>query len=101
MQETLLLSDAVADAPRHPVVGTQKDIRYYGSTAKGVLNSPDTTGMPFWSINPYVGCAFGCAYCYARFAHRFVMERAAALARLRTTHLRQAQCRRSPPANTA
>lgn len=80
MQETLLLSDAVAQAPRHPVVGTQKDIRYYGSTAKGVLNSPDTTGMPFWSINPYVGCAFGCAYCYARFAHRFVMERAAAAA---------------------
>ncbi|MBC7894672.1 MAG: radical SAM protein [Cytophagaceae bacterium] len=80
MQETLLLSDVVAPAPRHPVVGTQKDIRYYGSTAKGVLNSPDTTGMPFWSINPYVGCAFGCAYCYARFAHRFVMERAVAAA---------------------
>ena len=33
--------------------------------------------MGFWSINPYVGCAFGCAYCYARYAHRYVMERAA------------------------
>jgi DNA repair photolyase len=33
--------------------------------------------MGFWSINPYVGCAFGCAYCYARYTHRWVMERAA------------------------
>ncbi len=78
MLQPLLLSDAVGDSPRHPVVGVQKDIRYYGTTAKGVLNSPDTTGMSFWSINPYVGCAFGCAYCYARYAHRFVMERATA-----------------------
>jgi DNA repair photolyase len=31
--------------------------------------------MSFWSINPYVGCAFGCAYCYARYAHRYVAER--------------------------
>ena len=34
--------------------------------------------MSFWSINPYVGCAFGCAYCYARYAHRYVAERLAA-----------------------
>jgi DNA repair photolyase len=34
--------------------------------------------MGFWSINPYVGCAFGCAYCYARYAHRYVAERTVA-----------------------
>jgi DNA repair photolyase len=34
--------------------------------------------MGFWSINPYVGCAFGCAYCYARYAHRYAAERLAA-----------------------
>jgi DNA repair photolyase len=60
-----------------PVIGEQKDIRYYKQFAKNVLNSPETTGMGFWSINPYVGCAFGCAYCYARYTHRYVMERAA------------------------
>src|SRR4051812_24968441 len=60
-----------------PVIGEQKDIRYYSSPAKCVLNGPETTGMGFWSINPYIGCAFGCAYCYARYTHRYVMERAA------------------------
>ncbi len=31
--------------------------------------------MGFWSLNPYVGCEFGCTYCYARDTHRWVMER--------------------------
>jgi len=47
-----------------------------------VLNGPEVTGMNFWTINPYVGCAFGCAYCYARYAHRYVMERSATAGRL-------------------
>ncbi len=32
--------------------------------------------MDYWSLNPYVGCEFGCTYCYARYAHRYVVERA-------------------------
>jgi DNA repair photolyase len=58
-----------------PLLGEQKDIRYFGTDPRSILNSPTATGMPFWSINPYVGCAFGCAYCYARYAHRYVAER--------------------------
>ena len=65
-----------------PIIGQQKDIRYYSSFAKNVLNGPEVTGMGFWSVNPYVGCAFGCAYCYARYTHRYVMERAADLGRM-------------------
>jgi DNA repair photolyase len=60
-----------------PSLGEQGDIRYFATRARSVLNSPETTGMNFWSVNPYVGCAFGCTYCYARYAHRYVMERAA------------------------
>ncbi len=61
---------------------------------RSVLNSPEQTGMDFWSLNPYVGCEFGCTYCYARYAHRFVVQRAhdagklsdAALAEFRGQH---------------
>ena len=43
---------------------------------KAILNSPATTGMGFWSLNPYVGCEFGCTDCYARETHKWVMEKA-------------------------
>lgn len=50
--------------------------RFVTLTPRTVLNPPGRTGMPFWSLNPYVGCEFGCTYCYARYAHRYVVERA-------------------------
>ena len=57
------------------------DSRSRGTTfiqleVRSVLNPPASTGMGFWSINPYVGCEFGCTYCYARDTHRWVRERA-------------------------
>jgi len=58
------------------VLGTQNDTTYYDTNAASVLNDTRMTGTAFWSVNPYTGCAFGCAYCYARYAHRYVMERA-------------------------
>ena len=72
-----LIAPPVTEPSPSPIhqIGTQGDIRYFDRVAKGVLNPPESTGMPFWSINPYVGCAFGCAYCYARYAHRYVAER--------------------------
>ena len=68
---------ASAPPPHLPVL----DERARGTTfirlpVRSVLNNPTSTGMGFWSINPYVGCEFGCTYCYARDTHRWVMERA-------------------------
>jgi DNA repair photolyase len=77
MKEQEALFDETVLGRALPVVGEQKDIRYYGTVARSVLNGPETTGMGFWSVNPYVGCAFGCAYCYARYAHRWVLDRQA------------------------
>ncbi len=74
-----LFPDALTRERVLPVIGEQRDIRYFATRARGVLNDPKTTGFDgFWSINPYVGCAFGCAYCYARYAHRYALERALA-----------------------
>ena len=59
------------------------DVRRRGTAfvelpVRSVINTPESTGMGFWSINPYVGCEFGCTYCYARFAHRYAVERSGA-----------------------
>jgi len=78
MRQTALFEDSRSSSRALPVLGDQKDIRYFGTTPASVLNSPSATGMGFWSINPYVGCAFGCAYCYARYAHRYASERLSA-----------------------
>lgn len=58
-----------------PALGDQGDIQYFGTRSRSALNPPAATGMSFWSVNPYVGCAFGCTYCYARYAHRYAMMR--------------------------
>jgi DNA repair photolyase len=60
-----------------PVLGERgRGARFRELPVRQILNSPATTHMPFWSINPYVGCEFGCSYCYARKTHAWAMERA-------------------------
>ncbi len=55
---------------------TARGARFLELPVRRVLNPPSTTHMPFWSINPYVGCEFGCSYCYARRTHQWTMDRA-------------------------
>jgi DNA repair photolyase len=68
--------------PRRPAVPLpildqrERGARFIAWEVRSVLNSPETTRMGYWSINPYVGCEFGCSYCYARETHRYAVERA-------------------------
>ncbi|HEX6644934.1 MAG TPA: radical SAM protein [Gemmatimonadales bacterium] len=55
----------------------ERGTAFIAITPRSVLNSPASTRMDFWSVNPYVGCEFGCTYCYARDTHRYAVEREA------------------------
>jgi DNA repair photolyase len=72
--------DLLPTAPQPPSGLVPLDRRARGTEflsvpVRSVLNSPAATHMPFWSLNPYVGCEFGCTYCYARDTHRYMVER--------------------------
>lgn len=67
----------LALAPRAPPTLDQRlrGTEFIGLTVRRIANPPEATGMTFWSMNPYIGCEFGCAYCYARDTHRWTSER--------------------------
>jgi DNA repair photolyase len=67
-----------AQPPAAPLPVLDERLRgtaFFALAAKTILNAPERTGAGFWSLNPYVGCEFGCTYCYARYAHRYVVGR--------------------------
>ena len=70
MQQALLFDDLVA---RPEPLREKKDVQYLPLVAKTILNSCNTCRMPnAVTLNPYRGCEFGCAYCYARYTHEFM-----------------------------
>src|SRR5919112_1450746 len=76
-QLTLLPSISDDAGTRLPVLDQRaRGTRFIELSVRSVLNSPASTHMGFWSINPYVGCEFGCTYCYARDTHKWTVERA-------------------------
>ena len=68
---------ARAGAPRGlPVLDTrERGTEFRELSVRSALNSAAATHMGFWSLNPYIGCEFGCSYCYARDTHRYTVER--------------------------
>jgi DNA repair photolyase len=74
MQLSLLPRGPAAPLPR--LGGAEhRGVSFESVPTRSVLNSPAATHMPFWSVNPYIGCEFGCTYCYARDTHKWTMER--------------------------
>ena len=73
-----LIQPPIGPSAHRPIVLDERlrGTRFVSLTPQRVLNSPKSTGMDYWSLNPYVGCEFGCSYCYARYTHRYVVERA-------------------------
>lgn len=68
-----------------PVLDTrERGTDFRELAVRSALNSAASTHMGFWSLNPYIGCEFGCSYCYARDTHRHTVERHAASGDLRT-----------------
>ena len=50
------------------------DVSYRGVEVKTALN--EVRGMPFeWSLNPFLGCAHACRYCFSRAYHARYRER--------------------------
>lgn len=45
---------------------------YFWDDTQSIVSENDSPDIPFrYSINPYRGCAHGCAYCYARPTHEY------------------------------
>ena len=58
--------------PAAEALGRRAGVEYFDLATRDVLNRVDSPRLPFrWTINPYRGCEFGCAYCYARDTHGF------------------------------
>lgn len=63
-------------APGRPggaVLEVRNAVEYVELTTRSILNWVDGRHMrEVFSVNPYRGCEFGCAYCYARYTHEFL-----------------------------
>lgn len=57
------------DEGEHPSLG----LELYDDQTRSILSKNDSPDLPFrYGLNPYRGCAHGCAYCYARPSHEYL-----------------------------
>ncbi len=48
-------------------------LEVFEEEARSIVSENDSPDLPFrYSLNPYRGCAHGCAYCYARPTHEYL-----------------------------
>lgn len=51
----------------------EREIEYLADASQSIVSENDSPDVPFrFSVNPYRGCAHGCAYCYARPSHEYL-----------------------------
>src|SRR5581483_8083279 len=68
-----LLRGIAAMAASGELVGAPRDVECFELPCRRILNRCSSPRMPFdWTINPYRGCEFSCAYCYARYTHEYL-----------------------------
>lgn len=64
------LARAAAHAPE---LDARNDVTYQELPCRTLVTPCTSDRVPFeLSLNPYRGCEFGCAYCYARYTHEFL-----------------------------
>lgn len=60
-------------AQNAPEIDFRNEVEYRDLACKSLLSPCDSTAVPFdYTINPYRGCEFGCAYCFARYTHEYM-----------------------------
>ncbi|MGB0652986.1 MAG: SPL family radical SAM protein [Thermoplasmatota archaeon] len=59
-----LLLDRLGDGPGRSHYGTTEVQEMEAASALNPFAAPDGSSEAAWSLNPYVGCAHRCAYCY-------------------------------------
>jgi DNA repair photolyase len=60
-------------AAESDAVDERNEVQYFRLPCRSVLNKCANEAMPFaYTINPYRGCEFGCAYCFARYTHEYM-----------------------------
>lgn len=80
-QTTLFAGEGGARAPL-PVLQRRGDTAFYALPGSRLATPGSGMMRECLTVNPYVGCEMSCSYCYAPYAHAWLMERMRAEGRI-------------------